>query len=283
MIFIANLDNLRMAQAFIDYMMGLGIKCTLRPETDGCSIWISNSDQEAQTLHEFTAFTANPNDDKYLAASWNSANPQISSGGHSSANNALLANFLSHGGPVTLIVFGLALLIYLTGFLGSRVIYDALAFFQRLDGESLMQTWRLITPALLHFSLMHIVFNLMWWWQLGGEIERRLSSGKLLLLFLLGSSLPNLLQFFIAGANFGGLSGVVYALLGYVWWSAKLNPKSGLTVTPAIVGFMLIWLVLGFFDIFGLSIANGAHVGGLVVGCVQAWFDRDRSLRHFQR
>ncbi len=39
------------------------------------------------------------------------------------------------------------------------------------------------------------------------------------------------------------------------------------------MGFMLLWLVLGFMDVFGLSIANGAHLGGLLVGLAQGWLD----------
>lgn len=27
--------------------------------------------------------------------------------------------------------------------------------------------WRYFTHALMHFSLMHILFNLLWWWYLG--------------------------------------------------------------------------------------------------------------------
>lgn len=31
--------------------------------------------------------------------------------------------------------------------------------------------WRYFTHALMHFSLMHILFNLLWWWYLGGAVE----------------------------------------------------------------------------------------------------------------
>jgi len=35
----------------------------------------------------------------------------------------------------------------------------------------------------------------------------------------------------------------------------------------------MVWLVLGFTDLPGMPIANGAHVGGLLVGLAQALFD----------
>ena len=87
-------------------------------------------------------------------------------------------------------------------------------------------------------------------------------------------ALPNIAEFFASGPRFGGLSGVVYALLGYSWLRARLQPACGLTMPPALMGFMLIWLVLGFFDMLGTPTANMAHLVGLLVGLLQGWLDR---------
>ena len=43
---------------------------------------------------------------------------------------------------------------------------------------------KLYDPILLHFTVLHLLFNLLWWWYLGGMIERHSGSGKLLLLML---------------------------------------------------------------------------------------------------
>ncbi|HAZ0421113.1 TPA: rhomboid family intramembrane serine protease GlpG, partial [Escherichia coli] len=35
----------------------------------------------------------------------------------------------------------------------------------------------------------------------------------------------------------------------------------------------LIWIVAGWFDLFGMSMANGAHIAGLAVGLAMAFVD----------
>jgi GlpG protein len=61
----------------------------------------------------------------------------------------------------------------------------------------------------------------------GGQIEQ-LGSGKLFIL-LSSSALPNIAEFFASGPRFGGLSGVVYALLGYSWLR---QAAAGLAASP---------------------------------------------------
>ena len=116
-------------------------------------------------------------------------------------------------------------------------------------GEPGNDWWRFITPTLLHFSWMHLVFNCLWIWEFGRRIERSLGSLNMLGLYLASAVFSNSVQFFISGPSiFGGMSGVVYALMG----------------------FMLVWLLVGLvgaLEVLGAgAIANGAHLGGLVIG-----------------
>ena len=120
---------------------------------------------------------------------------------------------------------------------------------------------------------------MLWWWYLGGKIENKLGLIPLLTLLIVAGTLPNIAQYFVGGPNFGGLSGVVYAVVGYTWIMGTKRPELGIGLPPAYMGFMLIWLVFGFTDMFGLSIANGAHIGGLLVGLAQGFIDSKRIKR----
>lgn len=133
--------------------------------------------------------------------------------------------------------------------------------------------WRLLTPAFLHFSFFHILFNGLWIWELGRRLEAVLGPTHYLL-FVLGTAIAaNVTQFLGGPSVFGGMSGVVYALIGFIWMRQKFSPHPYLAVPSGIIGFMLLWLVIcmtGIVDRFiGGSVANGAHVGGLVAG--MAW------------
>lgn len=137
--------------------------------------------------------------------------------------------------------------------------------------ESSGQPWRLITPVFLHFGWMHIVFNSLWCWDLGRRIESALGSLNLAGLFLVTALLSNTAQDIVAGpVLFGGLSGVVYGFLGFAYTAGRLNAKwhAMAPATPVML-FMVGWLVFcmsGFIEVLGFSVANTAHLTGLLSG-----------------
>jgi len=175
---------------------------------------------------------------------------------------------------VTLMVFSLCWLVFISSLLGwQRAIFNSIQFYHQLGVTTFIdEPWRLLGPAFFHFTWLHIVFNTMWWWQLGGSIERVLGKGALVNLFLVSAVVSNVGQFIVSGPNFGGLSGVVYGLVGYVWWYGWLAPERGLSVSKPIIGILLFWLLLGFADALPINMANTAHLLGLVSGCALAWF-----------
>ena len=133
------------------------------------------------------------------------------------------------------------------------------------------QWWRLVTPMFLHFSIAHLAFNSLWIYILGQQIEK--IDGKLIFitLVLFSSISSNFLQFYWASSNlFGGLSGVIYGLIGYCMINEMDSVYQRYEIPPALYLFMIIWMVLGFLglsDLFGFgSVANFAHLGGLVSG-----------------
>lgn len=131
--------------------------------------------------------------------------------------------------------------------------------------------WRLLTPAFLHFGIFHIVFNALWIWEFGRRMELLIGRGNFLLIFLATAIGANAGQYlWQPDGLFGGLSGVVYGFLGYIWVRHRLAPHPLLRLTPGIAPLMLAWLALclvGVVDWFIQGgIANGAHVTGLLIG-----------------
>jgi GlpG protein len=159
----------------------------------------------------------------------------------------------------------------LLNFLSFNLVGDRVYFDDLTTTLASGQFWRLLTPMFLHFGVLHIVFNMLWFWEIGRRIEV-VNSGLLLLTLVLVSSLgSNLLQYYMTGPGFfGGMSGVVFGLLGYglVW--SQLVPRRDIGLPNSIYGFMLGFLVIGFsglFDMLGMgSLANWAHLGGLIAG-----------------
>ncbi len=128
------------------------------------------------------------------------------------------------------------------------------------------EIWRLISPVFLHLNIYHIVFNMLWLYLLGNEIEQ--AAGKLfyLIFFLITAAVGNLAQFYVDGPLFGGMSGVVYALFGYVWMQSKINPAYfGCSLHRSTVPVMMIWFLVCWTGLAG-NIANTAHTAGLVAG-----------------
>ncbi|MEA5674354.1 rhomboid family intramembrane serine protease [Pseudomonas sp. MH2] len=135
------------------------------------------------------------------------------------------------------------------------------------------QWWRLVSPMLLHFGVLHLAMNGLWYWELGRRIELRQGPWALLALTLVFSLVSNLAQHFIGGPNlFGGLSGVLYGLLGYLWLYQWLAPTPLFSLPRGVLVMMLIWLVICLSGVVGQlgfgQIANAAHVGGLLIGCL---------------
>lgn len=263
-------DNPRIAQSFVDYMAYRGISLSLAPDSKGVGIWLQDEERRVEVEAELQHFLADPFAKRYRIASWDMAETRTAKFGYKSPD--LLSMLVKPAGPVTLTVLGAAVIIFLLWSMGFADSIFALTHFPS-DATQVWQLWRLVTHSLIHFSALHLVFNCLWWWYFAGMIETRLGSNKVLQLLLFAALFSGMAQAYISGVNFGGLSGVVYALLGYVWLLGKKAPQKGVSVPNSYFVFMLLWLVFGFFGVMGLSIANAAHVVGLVTGCGIALFD----------
>ncbi len=128
------------------------------------------------------------------------------------------------------------------------------------------EVWRLVTPIFLHFSILHILFNLLWLRLLGGEIETKRGRWRVLGLVLLLAITSNVGQYAATGSSyFGGMSGVVYGLFGYIWMRDRYWPGAGMSLPPQTAIWMMAWFFLCWTGMVG-SIANWAHTYGLAGG-----------------
>jgi GlpG protein len=133
------------------------------------------------------------------------------------------------------------------------------------------QWWRLWTPIFLHFGMLHLVFNGLWLWEFGRRVEVHQGAGRLLLLVLLIGLGSNCIQYLFArNITFGGMSGVVYGLVGYCWGWSLLRPGQDFGIPKVLVYAMLGLMVLaltGIFSLFGFgAVANAAHFSGFLIG-----------------
>lgn len=267
---ITHFTHLRPAQAFVDYMATRGIN--LRIEQDsGYTLWLDDELQLSVVENELNQFIRDPNHARYQAASWHSGTTESGIHYH---HTPLLANLRGRAGQLTLSVIAACVLVFiLMQVIGDQAVMSLLSW---PDETQHFQLWRWFSHALLHFSLLHILFNLMWFWYLGGALEKRLGSGKLFVIMLISALLSGWMQAKFSGVLFGGLSGVVYALMGYSWLRGERDPDSGIFLQRGLMAFAVLWLLVGYFGWFGLSIANAAHVTGLLVGLAMAFVDTRR-------
>jgi GlpG protein len=281
------------AQKLADHLLTLDIQTQLQREGDGTAVWVCDEDRLGQARQELEAFQRNPSDSRYRQAS--STADQIRREEERDETNyrrqmQYAADKVAQAGrgavrPVTFALMALAVLATLITQWGNSeiVLTKELWISSRpADGFRLSQVasgevWRLVTPIFLHYGFMHLFFNLLWLLSLGGQIESLRGSWRLLLLVLVLAILSNLTQFYlghpryVAGRlllfpslNFGGLSGVVSGLFGYIWVKSRREPSLGFYLSTQTVVMMLGWIFLCVF--FLTNIANGAHLGGLAAG-----------------
>lgn len=136
------------------------------------------------------------------------------------------------------------------------------------------EIWRLLTPAFLHGGMVHFVFNALCVWILGRYLEQYLGFWLFIVLVIIAAVISNVSQYVISGPNFGGISGVIYAFVGFIVVIKKIRPGTFPEISKELLGFLLFWLVLcltGVVDLFiAGGIGNASHVGGVVAGLIYA-------------
>ncbi|MCY2948097.1 MAG: rhomboid family intramembrane serine protease [Planctomycetota bacterium] len=142
-----------------------------------------------------------------------------------------------------------------------------------------MEPWRMVTPIFLHFGVMHLVFNMLMLISMGSRVERAIGPYRYAALVLALAIFSNLAQgLMVPHHNFGGMSGVVYGIFGFIWVQMSRAPSRGLAVDGLTSFIMMAWFFAGFSSQFNMgeaAVANHAHAGGLLMGLLigAVWTD----------
>ncbi|NOX63612.1 MAG: rhomboid family intramembrane serine protease [Chloroflexi bacterium] len=177
---------------------------------------------------------------------------------------------------MTYAIMGVTVVVYLLQWLSENVYgFDLPAGLGIKSNELIAagQYWRLITPILLHGSLMHIGFNMYALYILGPGLERFYGPWRFLLLYLLGGFAGNVFSMIFTPQPSLGASTAVFGLLAAQGALLYHNRDffGGERTQRAIIN---IAVVAGINFLIGLSpgIDNWGHMGGLLGGLVFAWF-----------
>jgi GlpG protein len=282
-----------------DHLLTRQIATKVVEGKNGWSIWIRDEDRVPQAAEELRAFLKNPDDPLYhssretarsikktkaktdkeyqkkvrdLRDNWEGPSWRRLPATSALVFACIVVAFLTHlgeGDTATrrAIVFSIVDYTFVVsdeGNVTARVVSHGLDEIR--EGE----IWRLVTPIFLHIGPLHLLFNMSALIFFGGKIEYEKGKAKFLLLVLVAAIVSNCAQYLYNSygqtpAEFGGMSGVIYALFGYMWIKGETRPEEHLGVSQNNILMMLGWFLLCMTGRIG-PIANAAHGAGLIVG-----------------
>lgn len=300
---LGQIQGLESTEKFVAHLLTLDISTQIESmpdHSDTWEIWVRDEDKLEQAQAELNDFLDSPEAPRYLE-SLSKASQLLSERERareqavknirrveSSSRSDLLA-----GGkipPLTLTLMILSIVIgVITNFadpgLGNdwgNLILDRLGFVNYDDlvnsngdpAASLKrwQVWRTVTPIFIHIGPLHLAMNMFMLATFGRLVERWIGTPKYGLMVVVAAVFPNLFQglspeWMTGSPNFGGISGVLFCLFGYVWIRTSINPNHGISIPFPMVMIFVGFIVLGLSGVFpALRIANLAHLGGLFVG-----------------
>jgi rhomboid protease GluP len=134
------------------------------------------------------------------------------------------------------------------------------------------QVWRLITPVLLHASLIHIGFNMYALFVIGPSLERYYGHWRYLLLYLIGGFTGNVLSFVLSPNPSIGASTAVFGLVAAEAVFILVNRKLfGSRARGMLMNLGLVIIVNLALGLSSSGIDNWGHLGGLAGGAIFAW------------
>lgn len=313
---IGEIENEINAQRFASHLLTQGIATKVEPEGDSFEIWVKDEDELDRATAELEKFLADPESNIYQTAIEKAKELERETEAKRRRIEKNIVHVAKKGGssksqPLTILLIVICAVVALfTNFGSSANIESAMMramVFVSIDAKTssdivanefdaddwqlelfnikAFQVWRLITPIFIHFGPVHLIFNMIWLYQLGQLIENRYGTAYFAFLVLFCAITSNLAQQLApsewsgSGIQFvgqylmslsGGMSGVVYGLFGFVWLKSSLDPTAGFRINPSAVFILIGWLFFCMTPMaeawFGLHVGNWAHGVGLLAG-----------------
>ncbi len=304
---LTSLTNQQHAERLASYLVTQSIPASVDEEQGQWIIWVVNDDDRDAAQDILAAFEQNPDDSRYDAAvdeakklEKQQADVQKKIRRRQVDLTKRWSGHWWYAHPATTILIAISVLVAIVctdwrnlqgGMLGlpalctnfdspilvrlfilERALIDPTSwqlltpFGPVLKGEF----WRPVTPIFIHFGVLHILFNMMWMYQLASAVEFVKGTRRYLLLVLILAVTSNLGECYWGLWHgrlpvFGGMSGVVFGMIGYVWMQGKTQPHEGLALQQQTIVYSFLWLFLCMGGAIG-PIANAAHFVGFGVG-----------------
>ncbi|WP_435017279.1 rhomboid family intramembrane serine protease [Tundrisphaera sp. TA3] len=296
---IGTIAEEKAARVLEDYLLTLGISTKLIPAADGVQIWVHREDRVEEARAVLEEFRKAPDDPRFRAASreartlrqkaeqaeaeyrgnirevsdrWNGPfHRRAPLTAALLAASILVAIGTDMGEPLTRVGEWLSFSTHKVETVGNfRVLRD-----NGLSDIEHGQFWRVLTPIFIHFGPIHLIFNMLALIALGERVESRKGWQKMAIIAVVAAVLGNIGQFFESGGSFGGMSGVLFALAGYLWAKGHADPEDGLALPPNAAFMMIAWFLFGIISKIDVSpdapmptvsFANVCHGVGLAVG-----------------
>jgi membrane associated rhomboid family serine protease len=190
-------------------------------------------------------------------------------GGARVTQGARRLSYEGQGALVTKILIGINVAVFLINLAqGSSLTQVSGSVFERgalfvPGGLDQGEWWRLITAAFLHASLIHLGFNMLVLWFVGGPVEQAIGRGRFLAVYIV-SGLAGSAGAILFSPNVVtvGASGAIFGIFGA---ALVLEMQGSKVLGGQALGLIIVNLVFTFAI---PNISVGGHVGGLVGGAL---------------
>lgn len=300
---LGEIEGQKSAELFVAHLLTIDIPTQIEStsgRSDTWELWVREEDQLEKARAELADFRANPTDARFHGALARASQlleerekaRRIAAKNVRRLEPGARTTMLGRGPlpPLTLTLFILSLAVGLFSNFSQpgpnnelgRTIVDSLSFASSRDlmatandpAASLKagQIWRVITPIFLHIGPIHLAMNMFMLLSFGRLVERWVGTPTYALMVLILAIVPNLVQglspeWMHGNVHFGGISGVLYGLFGYVLLRTSMNPNHGISIPFPMVVLLVGLIVIGLSGVIeNWRMADLCHLGGLLVG-----------------